>query len=295
MSLSNTIKYLINHPINKRKKLKALLKFIQWQIGCRILPGEIIYSWVNGAKVVVKRGETGMTGNVYCGLHEFNDMAFLLHSLQKDDLFIDIGSNVGSYTILASAVIGAKSVSFEPIPTTYEKLCTNIKLNNLENKVLTYNLGLGETEGLLQFTSNKNCCNHAIAQGESSKHTVDVQVKTLDQMLIKNPSIIKIDVEGYETLVLNGGEETLQNSNLYAVIMELNGSGSRYGFDEQLILEKMLAYGFQTYSYEPYSRQITSLNNKKSTEGNTLFIRNIEAVQKQTKKSDKFDIDGVWI
>ncbi len=58
---------------------------------------------------------TGATGNIYAGLHEFDDMAFFLHLLRPEDMFADVGSNIGSYTILASGVVGAKSVAFEPV------------------------------------------------------------------------------------------------------------------------------------------------------------------------------------
>jgi len=48
---------------------------------------------VNGSKFLVKTGETGLTGNIYTGLHEFPDMGFLLHFLRAEDLFVDIGAN----------------------------------------------------------------------------------------------------------------------------------------------------------------------------------------------------------
>lgn len=51
---------------------------------------------------------TGATGNIYVGLHEFEDMAFLLHVLRRTDLFVDVGANIGSYTILAGGAAGAK-------------------------------------------------------------------------------------------------------------------------------------------------------------------------------------------
>jgi hypothetical protein len=43
-----------------------------------------------------------MSGNIYAGLHEFGDMAFVLHFLRAGDLFADVGANIGSYTVLAS-------------------------------------------------------------------------------------------------------------------------------------------------------------------------------------------------
>ena len=85
---------MVNHPLNNSNKIAAIIRFMKWQVGSRLVPGEVIYKWVNDSKIVARSGETGVTGNVYCGLHEFADMAFLLHVLRKDDLFVDIGANV---------------------------------------------------------------------------------------------------------------------------------------------------------------------------------------------------------
>jgi len=95
-----------------------------------LVPGEVVCEWVNGSKFIARTGDIGITGNIYCGLWEFPDMAFLLHALRADDLFVD--ANVGSYTILASSAIGASTVCFEPVPDTHDRLYTNIRLNELE-------------------------------------------------------------------------------------------------------------------------------------------------------------------
>ena len=108
MSFFNTLKFITSHPLNRGRKLMSLLQFAKWQVGSRIVPGAVVFDWVNGSKFLVKPGETGLTGNIYTGLHEFADMAFLLHVLREDDLFIDVGANVGSYSILACAAIGAR-------------------------------------------------------------------------------------------------------------------------------------------------------------------------------------------
>ena len=55
----------------------------------------------------------GATGNLYVGLHEFEEMAFLLHFLRRGDLFADVDANVGSYTILAAVAVGTEAIAFE--------------------------------------------------------------------------------------------------------------------------------------------------------------------------------------
>lgn len=101
MSLLNTLKFIANHPLNRKQRLHALLGFLKWQIGSRLVPGQVVYNWVNGARIIVRPGEHSLTQNIYCGLMEFSDMAYVLHVLKPEDLFVDIGANVGSYTILA--------------------------------------------------------------------------------------------------------------------------------------------------------------------------------------------------
>lgn len=92
MSLLNTIKFIANHPLNRQQKISSIARFIKWQIGSRLVPGAVVFDWINGSKFLVKTGETGLTGNIYTGLHEFSDMGFLLHFLRNEDLFVDVGA-----------------------------------------------------------------------------------------------------------------------------------------------------------------------------------------------------------
>ena len=100
-------------------------------------------------------------------------------------------------------------------------------------------------------------------------------------------TLIKIDVEGYETPVLEGAQKTLEKHELNAVIMELNGSGSRYGYDEARILELMFSYGFKTYSYNPLARKLINLDGKNLNEGNTLFIQQRIPNKKNENENEK--------
>jgi FkbM family methyltransferase len=187
---------------------------------------------------------------------------------------VDIGANVGSYTILACSAVGARGVAFEPVPTTYKRLVENMRLNHLDARVRCINKGVGGKKGTIAFTSDDDTTNHALAPGEQCDSKVIIEVTSLDTVLAgEDPKLIKIDVEGYETLVLEGARETLKNQTLNAVIMELNGSGSRYGFDESKILELMLSHGFKAYSYNPFTRKLINLKGKNLDSGNTLFIR----------------------
>ncbi len=107
--MMHILKFVSSHPLTRDHKLKAYFRVLNWQLRSR-LSSEICMPWIAGTKLVVKRGMTGATGNIYAGLHEFADMSFLLHFLRPNDLFVDVGANVGSYTVLASGVCKARSM-----------------------------------------------------------------------------------------------------------------------------------------------------------------------------------------
>jgi FkbM family methyltransferase len=287
------LRFITEHPLNRKRKVASMLRLVSWQLGSRIASGPVTINFVNDAKLLVRPGMTGATGNIYTGLHEFEDMAFVLHVLRTSDLFVDVGANVGSYTILASAALGAKTIAFEPIPTTYGHLVDNIDLNGVHDLVTAHNIGVGAERGELIFTSSLDTVNHVLGAAESDIASTKIAVNTLDETLGESrPTVIKIDVEGFETRVIDGAGKALSRDTLLAVVMELNGSGERYGFDESTLHARMLGYAFRPFTYSPFTRQLLSLEGKKSTSGNTLYIKNLERVQERLVSAQPFTVLG---
>jgi hypothetical protein len=135
MGILNTLTFLLNHPLSQGRRLTNLRRFVAWQIGARLVPGPVVCDFANGAWLLARSGLTGATGNVYVGLHEFEDMAFVLHFLRAGDLFVDVGANIGSYTILAAMGVGADCIAFEPGVAAFGWLERNVRLNGVsENR-----------------------------------------------------------------------------------------------------------------------------------------------------------------
>jgi FkbM family methyltransferase len=296
MPLFATLSYIAKHPGNRHQRARSLVNYFKWQVGSRLLPGQVIFPWVNGARIIVQRGDTGVTGNLYCGLHDFADMGYLLHVLSPADLFVDVGANLGSYTVLACAAKGARGYCFEPIPSTFARLADNLRLNNLCNRVEARNLGLSDKQGQLFFTASEDTTNHVAAAADNAANTVRVDVLPLDVALNGEcPSVIKIDVEGFEYSVLAGARATLANDALHSVILELNGSGRRYAVEDRQIAEVMFSFGFSAYGYDPESRELRNLGGQFGHAGNTLFIRGEAAVRERLKQAPKILIGSHWI
>lgn len=293
MQIFHTLRFITNHPLTTHHKLDALWRFTAWQIGSRLLPGKTAVKFVNDAKLLIGRGMKGVTGNVYTGLHEFGDMAFILHCLRPEDTFVDVGANVGSYTILAGASIGAKCIAAEPVPSTFAHLMDNIRFNNIQDRADARNIGVGDRDGRLTFTADSDTSNHVLTDTEAGTHTdtITVPIQSLNSLCEgSTPAIIKIDVEGFESRVITGGSDTLAHNDLLAVIMELNGLGARYGYDDKTLHRQMLDFGFNIFTYDPFGRKLTPLAELNEACDNMLYIKDVDRVAKRLREAPCFHI-----
>ncbi|MBI1399408.1 FkbM family methyltransferase [Hyphomonas sp.] len=273
-----TISFITSHPLTRDRPLAAIARFVRWQIESRF-KRDVIFDWVEGAKLVVRNGMTGATGNIYCGLHEFADMGFLLHFLRPGDLFVDVGANIGSYTILASAVCGAGSIAIEPDPNTMKALKENIAINDLGPKVVPIEAAMGRKAGHVRFTVGRDTVNRVA--NDSDLNVQVVKVECLDDLLQdRAPAFIKLDVEGFEADVIAGASRTLMAPSLLAI--ETEGRQTE-------VVESLKRAGFEEYSYEPWSR---TLSRSEGQSSNALFLRNRDQVSQRLLSAQKRIILG---
>ncbi len=137
-------------------------------------------------------------------------------------IFLDIGAHVGTYS-MAFAKVCAGVHSFECSPRTFNYLCANIALQELESKITPHRTALGSETGTIPYylrspvDGGGNSC---IDFKDKVCKSVDVPVTTLDSFRLRNIGLIKIDVEGFETKVLLGAQETLKANNYPRILFE---------------------------------------------------------------------------
>ncbi len=286
------LKYIIAHPLGRRNKIKSVSRFISWQLSSYLNPGEKIVSFFNGAKMVVKKNDTGVTGNIYVGIHDFYELSFALHFLAEKDIFVDVGANVGFYSIILAKSKNIKSIAFEPIPSTYLKLEKNVKINSLSDNIIIKKIAIGSSIGQLRMSSDLDTVNHVKLIESESNADITVEVCDLDTIFCESeyPSFVKIDVEGFETAVIGGMKNVLLSNNLKAIIIELNGSGGRYGYDESLIHQTLLSHSFKPFNYDPFKRKLTELNSYGSD--NTLYLRDLNFIKNRLNVAPTFEVFG---
>ena len=217
---------------------------------------------------------------------EYEDMTFLLHYLRKSDVFYDIGANVGAYTILASAVRGCRAHTLEPLPETFDRLVDQLKINRIEDLVDAKNNGVGSKADVLEFTNTLNCMNRVNTDPNNTDVT-KVNVISLDDTFDPDcNSLVKIDVEGYEKFVFDGGTRFFASPHIAALIVELNDAGEKFGCKDTEIDRAIRAFGFVPVTYEPMSRTLKGLDTFNDGR-NTIYVRDIDAAAERCKSADK--------
>jgi FkbM family methyltransferase len=177
-----------------------------------------------------------------------------LNAITADEVLVDVGANVGMYTIFASAVRGARVFAFEPESQNYALLCRNIVENGLSDRVTGWSCALSDETRfdrihLSQFGYGGSC--HAF--GEARDFKLDAVAfpfvqgcfsTTLDALVASGavpvPHHIKIDVDGFEHKVVRGAKQTLRASTLKSLLIEVNPSLSEH----QDLIRELQDHGF---------------------------------------------------
>lgn len=284
-----TFKLVMNRNKTFRSKILALIRILKLKVFFWLFPeGSLITRFHERSRLIIERGFNNSIGNYYVGLLEPDEMSFLLRFLRSDDLFVDAGANVGSYTILASANCGARTITFEPVPTTFEMLKKNVSINSIDQNVILHNVGLGAINGSLAFTSSKGGKNHVVLDATGSvEDQVTVPIVTLDDIVREPVRMLKIDVEGFELQVLTGARAILANPELKVVLIEINGLENRYGITGNSVHDRLIESGFSPYTYIIEMNQLVPLNSFASH--NTLYIRDLPFVYGRIQDAKRSD------
>lgn len=290
------LRFITSHPLTRESKLTTLARFFRWQMGSRILKATYLLPFVNQTRLFARTGVHSATGNYYVGLMSFEEMSFLLHFLRKNEIFVDVGANIGAFSVLASGVCQARSYAFEPAKSSYEWMSMNFKINDLEKLIKPFNcaVGSGRDKSIRFVEHDDSVINHVLEVAEEADY-VEVPALSLDEALDGvSPTLIKIDVEGFETDVFQGAGKILAHDSLMALIVELHGHGARYGFDESALFKSIIDLGFLPCAYDPFTRCLTQLETvyEKHEGRHEIYCRDLVRVRARLAAAAPFSVLG---
>lgn len=187
-----------------------------------------------------------------------DDEQFLSHYLKPGMMYVDVGANIGTTTLVAADAVGATGtvIAFEPHPRTLRDLSASVALNpDLAARICLVGAAVGDSTGSARISNlPENDVNHIDGEG------IPVPMTTLDEELAGIPHInlLKIDVEGYEKNVLLGAAATLGKTT--AVYFEnCEANFAQFGYSGDDVLDLLAASGFACYAVDPLAFRLTEV------------------------------------
>lgn len=155
---------------------------------------------------------------------------------RENQLIIDIGAYSGVYSLIATKINPhARVLAFEPNPSTFEQLKTNASINFARNIELM-NIGIGALPGKSRlFLSSSSSSSSSLIDNSSADSSIEIDVATLDSILgdteLEGKCLMKIDVEGLESAVLEGAKNFIEKHTPVIITEAL---------DQEAVLEQEL-------------------------------------------------------
>jgi len=209
---------------------------------------------------------------------EWRELEFLQHQLHRNDTFVDVGANMGLWTLVAAKTVGpeGKVFSFEPNPMTFRKLVANVERNEKTAIVTAFQKAVSSINGSVSFSCKTQHNISEISDDPNAEHVVSVQAVSLDSVL-QGATVagIKLDTEGHELASLEGASRIIAESSPWLIVE----------FNTTLLASPILAewpvyrhlerFGYKPFTYDS-PHLVNQIDGSFSISGycNILFQRN---------------------
>jgi len=264
---------ILRQESNQSQKMRRLLTAFCWQAWKRTVRVPITVKLLNGYQIKVYPDCHSSSCAIYFRIPEFREIAFVRQQM-NGGVFIDIGANVGMFTLLVADRIG-HAILFEPNPIAAARARENLAINGLCHEVQELALSDKNGEVLLEDRGGTDSTNRTLEDSQTSNYpTHRVPCRTFDSFLeereetIERIDAIKIDVEGHENSVLKGMKRTLTELRPKLVIFEYlqrtNLNETRSLFD---------SFGYQIYCLDENCSPIPASDHPKPLQNLVALAR----------------------
>jgi len=182
----------------------------------------------------------------YHGEYEPVTTQVIKDQIKKGDVVVDIGANIGYYTILFSRLVGSDGLvySFEPGPKNFSMLKQNVELNGCKNVILEQKAVAGKS-GIVELFLHERGGNHSIVDAKGCVGLIKVDCVSLqDYFKDRRVDLIKMDVEGAEYQVVKGADAILNSGVKLVIEFNIDSMTARH-IDSKKLLKILSEKGYR--------------------------------------------------
>ena len=225
-----------------------------------------------GLKMYVNAHDIGLTPILLKnGVWEEFETTLFKKELEKGMNVLDIGANIGWYTLIAAKVIGEKGkvYAFEPEPNNCNLLRKNVQTNSLQNVIIEQKAVTNRCGHIKLFLNPENFGDHRIYD-DSDRGSIDIECVALDSYFMnryEKIDVIKMDIQGAEMFAILGMDTMLKANNKLRMFVEFAPFLLRKnGFSPETFLRRLKNYGFEIYVINDQKRAIELMDINKIIE-----------------------------
>ena len=216
----------------------------------------------------------------FLGHFDLTGIRFIKNQLYEGEIFIDIGANVGAYSLVASRLVGksGKVIAFEPASKSFLRLVKNISLNGITNIIPERKAIIDRSiQTDLYISGNQDLGMSSIYHHDSETGlTEKVEATSLDDYIenkgITRVSLIKIDIEGSEFLALKGMRKVLTNMRPKILIELKEKTLANSGYSEKDVLDLFEKTGYSRFIIDEKGNIFNDLNQQQKDYYNYVFL-----------------------
>ena len=243
-----------SHPANRGNRLRVLARSFGWQLYKRLIRRSLDIKVFGSLTMRCYPNSSVASNLIYTnGWPDYNEMRFMRRYLRKGDSVLDVGANVGVYTLLAASLVGSEGHvdAYEPGPIALKRLRENVRVNRLSH-VKVSGAAVGEAPGVAVFLRDLDSTNRFATADDARKSTVEVSVVKLDEEAAgRTYALGKMDIEGAEPTAFRGAEQLLRGANPPVWIMEFKDRLlKRFGYSATDFAAWLRERGYVLASYE---------------------------------------------
>ena len=263
-------------------------------ITLQMLESGSIYQWS------ISDPRTAVACLVATGIYEPIETRILQQLAKGSKLIVDIGANVGYYTVELAKLLGptGQLLSFEPVEASFSQLRKNVKLNRIDNAVRMFQLGVSDSVSQSQiFLPRKSGSSAASLRNLHPQEefvSQVIQTTTLDHIFetleITECNLIKIDVEGGELQAIQGAIATITKFNPVIFAELLRKWSKAFAYNPNTVLHILINLGYTCWGVSEALREIISFE-ETDVETNFLFIH----ADNLTETLEKLGVAGIEI
>lgn len=249
-----------DHPANADHRVRAVARSLGWQVRKRVWPKPVDVDYEGLLLRCYPDSNSASNVFYFTSRYDWDEMAFLDAYLRPGDGILDIGANIGTYSLFAAARCGldARIDAFEPLPLAADRVRENFELNHLTN-AFVHQVAVDDRPGTVEFIDSD--VSSTVNENDSSASRFDVitvPVERIDALATGTGyAVAKLDVEGLELRALQGATRLLEAADPPVWQIELMDNVlAKKGTTPAAVVELLRDAGFSPAWYSAADRHL---------------------------------------